>query len=870
MEPAKARTFDQEAIAFEDGFGTRGRSASATHRDELETLYLRNELTTVPSFEFALRERVNRLAHFHHPSYGAVHSVERLERAGSTLGIVSDQVPGVRLSEILAAVERRALQLDIDAAIALIRQLVPAAAALHEQAPDVVHGAIGPERIVVTPDAQLVIVEYVLGGAVERLQYSQARYWNDLRVAVPQPGASCCFDRRADVTQIGLVALALILGRRIGPDEFPTKIGSAVRSAWASANGGLVPLPAGLRWWLSRALQLDARNSFASCADANAELDTFIESRGAADASSALETLVKCHSSLFIAEQAARTPGAALVEGPPTPGIGTPQAAPSASIPAVEAPLPIETAGGERPPEGRVPDRTGPDSSRPAAHEDRAMTAHGADIGPPAADAPAASRASAAYPAAPTSHPTDAESRSGTAPVTPPPSMAGKDQRPTAIEPASAPVALPLKQGIEPAAAVLASKGRVVETAAAPATAPKKQVVQAAGPPVAGPAEASRASVLQTAGAIAAPKKAGGQSAAPATPSPATSAAPASRSHHPLADAFDEAADDIEDDRTNRRRRPSLPLAVSLVIVLAAVGAFGARRYLLGADRTSSGTAIITTDPTGVPVMIDGQPMGSTPLRATLRAGTHSLELLGGSERRQIPLTVAAGAQVAQYIELRQAQVGTGQVEVRTEPPGARVAVDGQLRGTTPLTIDELTPGDHTVTLEGESRSLSQHVTIEAGATNSLIMSLAGSPGDAPPSGWVSVTTPVDTQLYENGRLIGNSRIDRIMMPAGRHEVEVVNETLQYRAKRTVDVAAGKVSPIKPEWPKGTLSLNALPWAEVWVDGEKIGETPIGNLSLPIGPHEIVFRHPELGQRTYAVSTLASSPTRLSVDLTSK
>ena len=149
-------------------------------------------------------------------------------------------------------------------------------------------------------------------------------------------------------------------------------------------------------------------------------------------------------------------------------------------------------------------------------------------------------------------------------------------------------------------------------------------------------------------------------------------------------------------------------------------------------------------------------------------------------------------------------------------------------------------------------------------------MSLSGPSPDAPMSGWVSLTTPVDTQLYENGRLIGNSRIDRIMMPAGRHDVEIVNETLQYRVKYSVEVVPGKVSPIKLEWPKGTVSLNALTWAEVWVDGEKIGETPIGNLALPVGPHEIVFRHPELGERTYAISAMTSSPTRLTVDMTKK
>ena len=126
-----------------------------------------------------------------------------------------------------------------------------------------------------------------------------------------------------------------------------------------------------------------------------------------------------------------------------------------------------------------------------------------------------------------------------------------------------------------------------------------------------------------------------------------------------------------------------------------------------------------------------------------------------------------------------------------------------------------------------------------------------GAAEGAPVSGWISVAAPVDLQIFENKRLLGTSQSDRIMVAAGRHEIEIVNEPLGYRVVRTVQVAPGKVAPIKLEWPKGTIALNAVPWAEVWIDGEKVGETPIGNLSLPIGPHEVVFRHPDLGEQQH-------------------
>jgi len=53
----------------------------------------------------------------------------------------------------------------------------------------------------------------------------------------------------------------------------------------------------------------------------------------------------------------------------------------------------------------------------------------------------------------------------------------------------------------------------------------------------------------------------------------------------------------------------------------------------------------------------------------------------------------------------------------------------------------------------------------------------------------------------------------------------------------------------------------------VWVDGDRLGDTPIGNVSLPIGAHEVVFRHPELGEQRHMVTVTLNGPARLSVDM---
>src|SRR3954469_6791666 len=277
MERGAVTVSRQPSVVFSDGLGERRQTADPGGSELLEQLWVRKDLAAVPSFEFALRERVSRLATFRHAYYARVRGVERASDRDQTLTITSDAAPGIRMSELLARTEERRIPLDINAALCLIRQLVPAVAMLHENARDVSHGALGLERLIVTPTARLAIVEHVLGAAIEQLRFSQERYWTELRIALPRSSGLPRFDHRTDVTQIGVVALSLILGRSLRDDEYPARVGDVVAATWAvSPKGGFEPLPPGLRGWLTRALQLDPRISFHSAIDARTELDKVI------------------------------------------------------------------------------------------------------------------------------------------------------------------------------------------------------------------------------------------------------------------------------------------------------------------------------------------------------------------------------------------------------------------------------------------------------------------------------------------------------------------------------------------------------------------------------------------------------------------
>ena len=133
-------------------------------------------------------------------------------------------------------------------------------------------------------------------------------------------------------------------------------------------------------------------------------------------------------------------------------------------------------------------------------------------------------------------------------------------------------------------------------------------------------------------------------------------------------------------------------------------------------------------------------------------------------------------------------------------------------------------------------------------------------------AGWLTITTPIELQVFDGGQLVGTTGTSRLMLPAGRHELEVVSPSLEFRSPLSVQLAAGKTTVSNVVLPNGLLSINALPWADVSIDGRSAGTTPLGNLSVPIGTHEIVWHHPQLGDRRQTVTVKSQSPARAAID----
>jgi hypothetical protein len=319
-------------------------------------------------------------------------------------------------------------------------------------------------------------------------------------------------------------------------------------------------------------------------------------------------------------------------------------------------------------------------------------------------------------------------------------------------------------------------------------------------------------------------------------------------------------------------RKSALVVVAAVLGLLAVSGGVWAALELRPAG-VPMGSLNVESDPPGAEVLIDESPRGTTPLSITLPEGTHTLVVQHGSNVKRLDVEVASAIAKSYHVAWAEplrapAAPATGSLSIVSDPPGSAVIVDGAARGQTPLTIRELAAGRHEVLVRGTNTTYQRSVEVEPGGTASLVVG-GGTAAAAPAWGWITLRTPFTVQVLEAGRVVGTSEVDRILLPPGGHELEFVSDVFGFRQSSKVTVTAGRGETVSLAIPRAPMNINALPWAEVFVDGTRIGDTPLANVMQPIGDHELVFRHPQYGEKRQPARLTLKDPLRVSVDMRS-
>ncbi len=320
-------------------------------------------------------------------------------------------------------------------------------------------------------------------------------------------------------------------------------------------------------------------------------------------------------------------------------------------------------------------------------------------------------------------------------------------------------------------------------------------------------------------------------------------------------------------------------------LAAAALGTMAALALLLFQGRAPTkgpGVISISSEPPGAAIWLDGERRPErTPTRIEgLPVGTsYELKLTKEGHRPHVvrihPTEANPHVSVRAELEPLAAQA-LGVVSIRSEPPGARIVLNGKETGKrTPATLDGLEPGvEHTLglLLDGyEPRSV--RVRLAPGKLETLRVSLPRAPVPEDEALLVLRTEPPQAKATLDGQPIERapSGLLEIRVPPGRHELLV--RLPHYKSKRErLELPGGRIT----EWsvtlererrraPRaqepqptaeaqapagpGRLTFDARPWCNVTVAGRRLGQTPIVNASLPAGRHRLLCVNPELGVR---------------------
>jgi len=185
-----------------------------------------------------------------------------------------------------------------------------------------------------------------------------------------------------------------------------------------------------------------------------------------------------------------------------------------------------------------------------------------------------------------------------------------------------------------------------------------------------------------------------------------------------------------------------------------------------------------------------------------------------------------------------------GQLVVRSNPPGARITIDGRNNPewVTPYTIPDLTTGYHSVVVAKEGYGDAQRsVSIEGGRANTIDAVLTM------PGGEISINTnPAGLEVVIDGRSFGRSPI-QAEVSVGQHTYVIKCPEDSYERSFTMKdeglvsktfTCGMTTAPVST----GIVEVRTIPYgATVYADGKPVQGTTPTNFRLPAGRHTLTI-----------------------------
>lgn len=250
-----------------------------------------------------------------------------------------------------------------------------------------------------------------------------------------------------------------------------------------------------------------------------------------------------------------------------------------------------------------------------------------------------------------------------------------------------------------------------------------------------------------------------------------------------------------------------------------------------------SGFLIINSEPQGAEVWLNNESTGEvTPFRRKLAIGDEV------PYRLSLPLYHDEAGMVTVDQPRKELQFALrpafGSVTVTSTPSGALVFLDEKQVGQTPLTLDRIASGSHSLRLQAPQYAVERrNVSVADGQTANVAVTLAARFAEITVQAPQGAVVTVDGDRKGSGTLSwrqGEGLCDIVVSMAGHRD-----------ARRQLEVVAGRAQTVQltPQPIYGSASVDSdLMDAEIWIDGKQYGVTPNVVERLLVGSHTLVLK----------------------------
>ena len=248
------------------------------------------------------------------------------------------------------------------------------------------------------------------------------------------------------------------------------------------------------------------------------------------------------------------------------------------------------------------------------------------------------------------------------------------------------------------------------------------------------------------------------------------------------------------------------------------------------------GSLKITSTLPDATIYLDGKNIGKTPYEMSqILIGEHRVSVKYKNYNSPTKsVNICKGQKEEVHFEIPH-----GSLALTSNPPEAKIYIDGQYVGVTPKYIPALWPGNHTVKFEYNNHwyeSETKTVTIAHDKHSELSLNKE--------CGSLYVSSNQSARLYINDKEVGDTPMKLSAIWVGEYTVTVKHSSGETQTK-TINITKGKETKVNFEKADGSLFVTSIPDnATVIIDGKSVGKTPLYMPKILSGEHKVTVTYP--------------------------